>query len=222
MNTQEIAQLLLYKRNSMNPLIQQGQLAGELGSDGLQEALRRRWLIPDMDSGFLQINNQLAVVEDIRRNAELCEVCGSKECKCGSNNGICRVCGSKGCTCVNQQESAAHSFVMEHAHVKSSVVQGVVQELLAPATGHDNSAPMTTPAQPPPAPPPPRVPTAPRSTSPEVGDSVMVTQEGKTYTGVVGALKDGRYTVSFGGMEKPANEETYGPEQLRLVKKANA
>lgn len=203
---QEIAQVILTKRNSMNPLIQQGQMVNELGSDGLQEALRRRWLIPDMDSGFLQVNSQLGVVEELRSNAKMCEKCECEKCECEKR----------------QQESdtqtPSHQLVMEHAHCGPSVFQGVIQEMMTPGTGHDSAA--SSPAAPP-KPAAPASPTSARPESPEVGDSVIVTQEGKTYTGVVGSMKDGRYTVSF-GTDKPSRPMEYRPEQVRLVSKANA
>ena len=112
MNTQEIAQTILDRRNRMNPVIMSGEMIAALGAEGMQEALQRRWLLPDTDTGYLQVSNDLASVEELRTAAET--------------------------PAPKQVESVVvdqtHNIALSHAHRN-------INELLAPGTGHDNSAP---------------------------------------------------------------------------------
>jgi hypothetical protein len=55
--TKEIAQIVLERRARMNPTVMQGEMQTVLGEEGLSEALNRRWLIADYESGYLQVSN---------------------------------------------------------------------------------------------------------------------------------------------------------------------
>lgn len=189
MNTQEIAQTILERRNRMNPVIMNGEMIGLLGAEGMQEALQRRWLVPDMDTGHLQVSNDLAVVEELRSVAAT--------------------------PAPKQEESIVadptHNIALSHAH-------RCIDELLAPGTGHDNSAPFR-----------PQAPATPASTRPAaattpagVGDEVLVAEGGKTYTGTIGAVgNDGKYKVTF-GTEKPPVNRDYGMNEFQVTKRAAA
>ena len=204
MNTQEIAQTILDRRNRMNPVIMNGEMIASLGAEGMQEALQRRWLVPDTDTGHLQVSNDLAAVEELRTAA--------------------------GTPAPKQVESVVvdqtHNLALFHAHRN-------IDELLAPGTGHDNSAPFRAqqPAASPAARPPittvaaPGQPAAPMSSptaaaSAGIGDEVLVAEGGKTFAGTIGALgNDGKYKITFGN-EKPPVTRDYGQNEFKVTKRA--
>jgi hypothetical protein len=195
MKTPELAQALLNRRNRMNPVVMPGELHAEVGAEGMQEALQRRWLVPSFDSGHLMVSTDMAVVEEMRAEADKKDDKKKEDEK------------DHKCSCGHADESSRISLA--HAHRN-------INELLAPGTGHDNSAPFR-----------PKTPNTPTSTmpnkaSPDVGDDVIVAEAGKTYTGKVGAKnQDGKYTVSFGN-EKPPVNRSYGPNELKVVGGAGA
>jgi hypothetical protein len=75
-----------------------------------------------------------------------------------------------------------------------------------------------------PNPPRPSTPTAPKMSqtkSPQIGDDVMVAEQGKSFTGKVQSVRpDGRYILSFGNT-KPAKARDYTANELRPVANAN-
>ena len=70
MNTKQIAQTLLGRRNSLSPVVMQGEMRDQLGSDGYSEAMRLGWLFPNYETGELHISSQQAVINDMRKVAE--------------------------------------------------------------------------------------------------------------------------------------------------------
>ena len=204
MNTQEIAQTILDRRNRMNPVIMSGEMIAALGAEGMQEALQRRWLLPDTDTGYLQVSNDLASVEELRTAAET--------------------------PAPKQVESVVvdqtHNIALSHAHRN-------INELLAPGTGHDNSAPFrpqqpaTSPAARPPVTPvaAPGQPAAPMGSPTAtagagIGDEVLVAENGKTYVGTIGAVgNDGKFKLTF-GMDKPPVTRDYGQNEFKVTKRA--
>jgi hypothetical protein len=196
--TQEIAQTILDRRNRMNPVIMNGEMIASLGAEGMQEALQRRWLVPDTDTGHLQVSNDLAAVEELRTAA--------------------------GTPALKQVESvvvdATHNIALSHAHRN-------IDELLAPGTGHDNSAPFrprtpNSPVASPAAPAAPAAAAAPGAApaAAGIGDEVLVAEGGKTYMGTIGAVgNDGKFKLTF-GMEKPPMTRDYSPNEFKVTKKA--
>ena len=67
----EIAKAILERRNRLTHVIMPGEITAQIGPDGVAEALKQRWLVPDADSGFLCASNELAVVEAMRKIAEM-------------------------------------------------------------------------------------------------------------------------------------------------------
>ena len=191
--TQEIAQTILTQRNSMNPVILPGLMHAQLGAEGMQEALQRRWLVPNMETGNLQVSIDLNVVEEIRNVAAQAPA--------------------------KQEEahvSEAHSISLAHAHRE----RDPINELMAPGTGHDNSAPFK--AQTPATPTTPVAPTAGAQAAPGVGDTATVAEAGKTFTGVIGSVgHDGTYQLTFGNERPPVNR-SYKPTELKVTQKAGA
>jgi len=201
MNTKEIAQAILERRNRMNPVIMNGEMLATIGSEGMSEALQRRWLVPNTETGHLQVSSDMHVVEELRAIAD-----------------------APAPVAEAVQESLSHKIAVSH----SLRERGMLSELMAPMTGHDNSAPFR-PQQP-------HTPTAPATTAPSapaapggaasggmgVGDEVLVAENGRTYTGTIGAVgQDGKYKVTFGN-EKPPMNRDYGTNELKVTKKAAA
>jgi hypothetical protein len=93
MNIKEIAsKLVALREGSSSALIMNGQLRDELGFDGYSEALRRRWIVADMEgSGMVQFNQSMTVLQEMRVLAE--------EFKKDENKDVCPSCGKKGCDC---------------------------------------------------------------------------------------------------------------------------
>lgn len=73
MNINQVAKALVELReSSMSPLFYTGDLREKLGEEGLAEALRLRWMLPDEHSGLLQITNSPGVLGEMRQLAETC------------------------------------------------------------------------------------------------------------------------------------------------------
>lgn len=190
MNTHEIAQKLLHRRNAMNPIILPGEMLSTLGADAMQEALQRRWIVANPDTGMLQIAPDMSKVEEMQES--------SKEAPPE--------------TSTPEPQCESHAFSVRHAARHPNFLH----ELLSPATGHDPSQ-----MQPPQATSAPTTPVAATAGSPAhkpgVGDSVLIAQEGRTYTGTVGAVQGGRYRVTFGGADRPKQERDYAENEIKLV-----
>lgn len=187
MNVNEVAAALLERRLKSNPVIMQGEMQQLLGAEGMSEALRQRWIVPDNETGFLKISGDENIMDSMRSFAATVESKPAPEPE-------------------KKPVREARDFAMEHAGVEPRIVH----ELLAPGTGHDNSAAV---------PKAPAMPTTPASTSPkkyQIGEDVMVVENGKSYVGKVAKDDNGRYTVSFGD-NKPPQPKQYGQEELSPV-----
>src|SRR6516162_5912973 len=69
--TPEIAKAIIERRNRMTHVIMPGEITAEIGPDGVAEALQRRWLVPDIDDGYLCATNDLKAVEEMRQTAQM-------------------------------------------------------------------------------------------------------------------------------------------------------
>ena len=193
MNTQEIAQNLLQRRNAMNPVIMPGEMLGSIGADAVQEALQRRWLVPNQDTGLLQVSAEMSKVNEMRA-----------------------IAGEQKPDAAPTLESHERNLAIGHA----SRHPNYLHELLSPATGHDPNAamPVAPAAAPAPtAPAPARPPTSPVGQRPAAGDMVTVSEDGKVYTGKVDSTQGGRYRVTFGGTEKPRTNRDYNDTEVQKV-----
>ena len=125
-STREVAQAVLARRSSLSPIIMSGDLTAELGREGLQDALAHGWVIPDYESGFLKVSNQMATIQEME-------------------------------TVVNN----------------------------------------------------PNV---------QVGDTVIISRDGKAYQGTVKSVANGKAKVSFGTERPTGDPETeYGADQMKIV-----
>jgi hypothetical protein len=222
---QEIAQVLLNRRNTMNPVVMQGEMLLALESEGLQEALQRRWLVPQMDTGFLMVSQDQSKVLEMREMAEHCGHCPedlAKEKKEGEDKEDDKK--KDEWTKPWEHPNESHQFAVNHSERN-------ISELLSPGTGHDSGSPLSSapPAPtptgrvaPPPAVPPTaampsassRPPSAPNVDAvrsgqapgkPGIGSMVSVpptAESQQTYTGKVTKSANGMVTVAFGNTER--------------------
>lgn len=203
MNTQQLARTILNRRNAMSPIITSGEMLASVGADHMQEALQRRWLVPNGETGYLQVSTDMNRVQEMRDLSEKCDKCKCAECACQE------------ALPTNESRNA----VMAHAGVKPALY-----ELLSPGTGHDSGSPLTgnsgglPPTQPAQAP---TSSTPLANAKPAIGDEVMVAEDGKTFTGRVSSLSGGRYRLSFGA-EKPKNTRDYTENEVRMTQKVGA
>lgn len=184
-----VARKLHERRFRPNPVMTTGELLNLIGSDGMQEALNLRWLVPDPDTGYLTLNlhgGKLLELESACR----CESCGKTDCDCGPK-------GESGeMSTMPMREAFAAFGVTRPGGVGSS----------------QQPSPMTP--QPPRTPTSP-VATPPRTYRP--GDPVMVEQENTMYQGeVAGVEPDGRIRVRWRGA-RPPEDRPYGPGEFLVT-----
>lgn len=158
-----------------------------------------------------------------KASADACPACGAD-----AHSIQCRECGC--CPCDSDSDGShlataipeAKSFGDAHGYaIGHSLRPKRIHELMSPATGHDSGSLTGAPAstnkpQPtnPTAPP-----TSPANKAPGIGDSVMVADQGKSYTGTVQSTNNGKYKVSFGA-QKPAVDREYAVNELRSLSSA--
>jgi hypothetical protein len=186
----EIAKAILERRNRMTHVIMPGEINAEIGPEGVQEALNERWLVPDMESGFLCATNDLGKIEEMRKLASM-----------------------------KPEEYAPEPIPVRESHDASlthTLRRNVIQEIAAPGTGGQSpgltavaqpqSAPMMQPATPAATPQPsaPAAPAAPAQGGFAVGTPVTVSRGGASASGMIEKLMpDGRYKLGFGADQKP-------------------
>jgi hypothetical protein len=107
----------------------------------------------------------------------------------------------------HESVSESHDLALRHSG-------RTLMEINAPGLG-PNSGGAAMPR--PPAPATPTTPITQQTKRPQIGDDVMVAEQGKSFTGKVQTMKpDGRYVLSFGNT-KPPMDRDYGPDELRMV-----
>jgi hypothetical protein len=226
MNIKEIAHKLIALREGMAAFIMSGQLREELGYEGYGEALARRWIMADEEaSGMVQITNHLGTVAEMRQlseefvkeEGEECEFCHKKgkECTCTK----CSDCGKANCKCESVREAA----ILAQAHAARPRLN--LREIATMGLGNPDRQ-GTPPAQPnvdqPLSPTAQPTTATPARTEPvNIGSSVRVVQDGKSYVGLIKAVgQDGKFEVSFGGPDKPPVARTYDKSEVTPVTNA--
>lgn len=184
------ARKLHERRFRASPVMTTGELLNLIGSDAMQEALNQRWLVPDLDTGFLTLNLHGAKMREL-------------ECAC-----VCSSCGGTQCDHAPETEKKlSYAMPMRETFAAFGVTR---------PGGATSSAPPVMPR--PPAPPTGTV--NPEQDRPKIGDDVMVAEENKTFTGKVASIaQDGRMRISFGS-EKPRMDRDYGFGEVRVVEKS--
>jgi hypothetical protein len=199
----EIATVILERRQRMNPTVMQGEMTTVLGEDGLKEALDRRWLVPNYESGYLQVANHGSVVEEMQAIAAMPDPTPEPD-TLGESRTVCQ-----------QHAIRNRADIMEAS---------VLSEIAAPATGRPSPGFVQAAAS--------STPTTPQAAAPAaaagaaaaggavpasaVGEDVSVVQDGKTYQGKIASVNNGRYRLSFGGPERPADRD-YAQNEISRV-----
>ncbi len=203
MKTQETAKIIIGRQSRLSQAIMPGEL---------QEALAKRWIVPDTETGFLHVTSDFSTLETLRKLSE-------EQIKEEQSGAAPKVA---------VQESSAYPW--EHGAYHESLVNHVhrreIQEIAPPGTGKPSPGfQAQPPAQPasPMAPVSTSVPTASNpSAGADIGDNVIVTEDGKTFTGVVQSKEPGgNYKLSFGN-DKPRTQRAYAGAEMKLVNKAVA
>jgi hypothetical protein len=74
MTLPDIALAILERRNRLSPIIIQGELQAAIGTEAFQEALDRRWIIPDSNTGHLHVSNLNRMVLEMENEADSIQV----------------------------------------------------------------------------------------------------------------------------------------------------
>jgi hypothetical protein len=199
MNTKQLASKILQHRGSSS-LIIPGNLVAEIGNEGLKEALDRRWVEPDQETGYLRMSLQQSVIEQMREIAEgKCDTCKCDPCEC------CEKCCKHPCCC-QEEGLGARQFMDTHTH------RHQYETFVAPPA-YGSGQPAQAPAA--------RVePTTNTNRSPEpmVGEDVIIADEGKSYQAKIASKnQDGTFKLSF-GPQRPAKERMFRKEEIQRVK----
>lgn len=125
MNIQKLAEFLLERRRRASPIVLTGEVINAVESEGLQEALQRRWLVADPDTGNLQITTNFAHIGEMESVAATPP---SEE---------------------QVVESEATDLAMRHAQRRIDEIAAPATGKPAPTMG--NPAPAPAPSAPPPA-----------------------------------------------------------------------
>lgn len=191
MTKPEIAKAILERRNRMTHVILPGEINAAIGPDGVLEALSLRWLVPDLDTGFLCASNDLGVIEEMRKLAEM----------------------------KPEQYSEpplpildSRDMTMTHA-----LRQHALNEIAAPMTG--GSSPGISAISQPTAPQPPQRPTGQSNNVLPIGSAATVARNGIRSVGVIQKiLPDGRYKMGFTGQQqRPPGDDVYGQDEMSVV-----
>lgn len=183
------ARKLHERRFRPNPVMTTGELLALIGDDGLREALNSRFLVPDMDSGFLTLN---------LHGSKLAEL--ESACRCGA-------CGKTDCGC---------SPVAETGQVSTMPMREAFAAFGVSRPGNPTDSTQPTPMLRTPDPTPTQqVPSNPKQY--RVGDPAAVQQDNVTYKGEISSFEpDGRIRMRWSG-QRPPNERSYGPGEFLVT-----
>jgi hypothetical protein len=189
MSTQKIAQFVLERSRRAVPLIQTGEALQAIGSDGLKEALDKRWLVTDHDSYWLRTTLDHTRLQEVHAAA-------------ATPDAEAQV-----------HESQTARIVLEHANRPVFEISAPGTGKPGPALTSAPAAPPTPTS--PPASQQPMGSGAPAKTL-GIGSDVTVAENGRSYTGKVsGRTPEGRYRLNFGG-ERPASVRDYAPDEMQV------
>lgn len=195
MSPNKLAHKLLQFRSSTS-LMMPGQLQAEIGSEGLQDALQRAWLVPDMETGFLSLTDQATQLHEMRELAETPDV-EEKTAKAPQN----------------ESRAAAMNHSSRLVEYLPLGLSGSDTSGGAPGSGQPERPPTST------MPPTPTAPTNP-SQDYAVGQDVIVASEGKAYQAKVQSKNgDGTYRLSFGPNKPTQADRAYRKQEIQTVDK---
>jgi hypothetical protein len=189
-----VARKLHERRYRPNPVMTTGELLSMIGSDGMQEAIEKRWITPDETTGFMMINHN---------GGKLLELEAACRCHCGKTD----------CACEAVKETAKLSTMpVREAFAGFGLptpapTGGQAPQTMAPMMPRPSSTPTSqAPAQ---------------NAQPKSGDTVKVTDEGKEFEGQVSGFEpDGRIRLRWGGA-RPVHDRPYGAGEYMVLNKSD-
>ncbi len=198
MNAKQLATRILQYRGSAS-LVMPGTLQDEIGSEAMREALDRRWLEADVETGFLRLpSHQSKFTEMITLAEAACDICKKHPCEC------CETCGHCPCTCPKTESTSTRSMLLGHAQrhlceyaVPPGYASGQAERTQGPAVKPDTQSNLTSEWA--------------------VGEDVAITDEGKVYQGKVASKNpDGTFKLSF-GPSRPVKDRPYRKEEIQRI-----
>jgi hypothetical protein len=194
------AKILQYRRSSS--LIVPGTLRADIGPDAMKEALDKRWLEADTDTGFLKLSDNMGTIQKLQALADSqCETCKCCPCEC------CEKCGKHPCACTKQENMAWRTLTT--AHTTRHLHEYTVPPGYGSGQGERGAG---TTVQP-------QTSTAAISRAPEpaIGEDVVIADEGKSYQGKIASKNnDGTFKLSF-GPNRPVKDRFYRKEEFQRV-----
>lgn len=187
----EIAKAILERRNRMTHVVIPGDIHEAIGADGVAEALKERWLVPDTDSGYLCVTNDLVKIEEMRTLAEM----------------------------KPEQYAPEAVSVTESHEVSLFHTKRRLHEIAAPGTGHPAPG-LTTLGQPPVAPQAPAAPQGQTDDGFPIGTPVTISRQGRSANGMIEKLlPDGRYKLGFGADQggRPPGDDIFSKDEMTVV-----
>lgn len=187
-----VARKLHERRFRPSPVMTTGELLNLIGSDGMQEALERRWLIPDQDTGYLTLNIN---------GGKLVELESACVCACGKTDCACEPADTKAVLTMPMREAFAGFGVSRPSTPTSD-------------NGSTQPTPMTRVTDPTPTE---QTPAQPKQF--RVGDPAVVEQDNVTYQGEISGFEsDGRVRLRWRG-QRPPDDRAYGPGEFLVTQK---
>jgi hypothetical protein len=204
MTDKQLASKILQYRTSSS-LIVPGTLFVQIGSDAMKEALDRRWVEPDMDTGYLRLASSQSKIEEMQALAEgKCDNCKCDPCEC------CEKCGKHPCACPKSEDLSTRNLMT--AHTNRHVLEYTSPPGYASGQGERGAA--VTPINPQPL-------SAPRAVDPVIGEDVIIADEGKSYQAKIASKnQDGTFKLSF-GPNRPAKDRFYRKEEFQRADPGN-
>ena len=197
MSPKQIAVNLLRFRASTSLMVP-GALAAEIGYPAMQDALQRNWIQPDLETGFLTLNPNAGVIQEMERLAESADE-SEEQPKKDENLDARRA------ACIGHSRRLGETYGLG---------------LGATTSGAMGSAQPERPA----APQPQMSPTARRPGDDYmVGEDVVVADEGKAYQAKIKSRRqDGTYELTFGPNFPSTKNRAFRREEMQKVAPAGS
>lgn len=205
MTAKQLATKVLQYRGSSS-LIVPGTLYADIGPEAMQDALNRRWVEADTETGYLRLSMAQGTIEEMQRLAEnKCEKCSCDPCEC------CEKCGKHPCECPKGESLDPRTLLT--AHTQRTVFEYTVPPAYGSGQPEKGQGPVVQMD--------PSLQNDPNRNAPFAGgEEVLWTDENKnTYQAKVKTVnRDGTYELSF-GPNKPSQQRFVRKEELTRFKK---
>ena len=190
-----VARKLHERRFRPCPVLTTGEVLNMIGSEGMQEALERRWLVADMDNGLLTLNLHGGKLLELE-NACRCH-CGKTDCACAEAAEV------KPSTMMPMREVFAGPGIPARQSSPAPTSAGQPPAMQVPRTRTISRTPTS--------------PVVPHHRMPQKGDEALVPEGNRTLKATVQGLDDkGNVQLSFTG-EQPSTKRDYGAWDLQIV-----